>query len=548
LSSELPIAQNETVSQPRSRILDPFERLRRLQLVTDATLAHLSVDGLLDELLLRVRDILDADTAAVLLLDPSTDELVARAAKGIEEEVEQGVRIPVGKGFAGRIAAERRPVTLDRVDHSTVLNPILFQKGIRSLLGVPLLANGEVVGVMHVGTTTPRVFTQHEIDLMQLVADRVALALQVRLSDRGRVVLDAFQRTFLPDVLPYVPGLRIATRYLPAASTVGVGGDWYDTFALPSGELIFVIGDVAGHGLAAASLMGKMRNALRAHALLGGSATDIVARADEFHRHFGQGELVTLLVGVLTRDLETFRFVSAGHAPPLVVDREGAAFAVQEHPNPPLGMTQAPSFTDEVVPLRLGTSILLYTDGLMERRDESLDVGLERLRRTAEGLVNGREPSDSITDLVQKILGEERPIDDVALLLIQRDAEPRKQLEFAVDARAHSLAVIRRTVSRWLQDLQVSRAVESEVVTAVSEASANAVEHAYGPAGGMILISATVETDLVDVRVRDSGTWRTSSRGGGLGKGLQVMRSLMDEVHIESSEHGSLVTLRRKTA
>jgi serine phosphatase RsbU (regulator of sigma subunit)/anti-sigma regulatory factor (Ser/Thr protein kinase) len=531
-----------------SLILDPMERLRRLQLVTDATLAHLGVDDLLDELLLRVRDILDADTAAVLLLDPSTDELVARAAKGIEEEVERGVRIPVGKGFAGRIAAERRPITLDRVDHSTVLNPILFQKGIRSLLGVPLLANGEVVGVMHVGTTTPHTFTQDEIELLQLVADRVALALQVRLSDRGRVVLDAFQRTFLPDVLPFVPGIRVSTRYLPAASTVGVGGDWYDTFALPSGELIFMIGDVAGHGLAAASLMGKMRNALRALALVGGSATEIVARADEFHRHFGQGELVTLLVGVLARDLGTFRFVSAGHAPPLVVDREGAAFTTPERTNPPLGLTQAPSFTEAIVPLRFGTSILLYTDGLVERRDESLDVGLERLRRNGELLVKDREPSDNITDLLERMLGEQRPTDDVAVLLIQRDVAPKTRLEFAVDARAHSLSSIRRAVSRWLQDLEVSPAATMEVVTAVSEASANAVEHAYGPAGGLILITATVEAGIVDVRIQDSGTWRTSSRAGGLGKGLQVMRTLMDEVDIESSQHGNVVTMRRKTA
>ena len=365
---------------------------------------------------------------------------------------------------------------------------------------------------MHVGTTTPHTFTQDEIELMQLVADRVALALQVRLSDRGRVVLDAFQRTFLPDVLPFVPGLRVSTRYLPAASTVGVGGDWYDTFALPSGELIFVIGDVAGHGLAAASLMGKMRNALRAVALTGGSATEIVAGADEFHRHFGEGELVTLLVGVLARDLGTFRFVSAGHAPPLVVDAEGAAFTIQERPNQPLGLTQAPSFIEEIVPLRFGTSILLYTDGLVERRGESLDAGLERLRRNGELLVKDREPSDNITDLLEHMLGQERPTDDVAVLLIQRDATPKTRLEFAVDARAHSLASIRRAVSRWLQDLEVSPAATMEVVTAVSEASANAVEHAYGPAGGLILITATVEAGVVDVRIQDSGTWRTSSR------------------------------------
>src|SRR5919106_254935 len=335
-------------------ILDPLERLQRVQRVSDTALSHLSVDDLLDELLLRVREILEADTAAVLLLDEPRKELVARAAKGIEEEVERGVRIPMGKGFAGRIAAERAPVTLDRVDESTVLNPILIQKGIKSLLGVPLVAHGDVIGVMHVGTKERRRFTSDETELLQLVADRVALALHVRLSDRARVVIEAFQRTFLPDVLPFMPGLRMATRYLPAASTVGIGGDWFDTFVLPSGEVVLVIGDVAGHGLPAASLMGKMRNALRAQALIDGTPIDIVARADEFHRYFGDGELVTLLVGLLSGDLTTFRFVSAGHPPPLIARAEGAAYAFDGHDDPPLCRPHPPSFAERVVEIQPG--------------------------------------------------------------------------------------------------------------------------------------------------------------------------------------------------
>ena len=120
---------------------------------------------------------LGTDTAAVLLLDEATGELVARAAKGIEEEVEQGVRIPFGKGFAGRIAAERRAMTIDDVDHADILNPILREKGIRSLLGVPLIVEGEVLGVLHVGTLTPRKFTDDDRDMLQLAADRAALAI-----------------------------------------------------------------------------------------------------------------------------------------------------------------------------------------------------------------------------------------------------------------------------------------------------------------------------------------------------------------------------------
>jgi GAF domain-containing protein len=153
-------------------------RLEALQRLTDAALAHLELDALLDELLLRIRTILNADTAAILLLDEATNELVARAAKGIEEEVEAGVRIPLGRGFAGRVAADRRPIVLPDVDHADVLNPILREKGIKSLLGVPLLIEGSPIGVLHVGTLAPREFTAADVDVLQLVADRAALAIE----------------------------------------------------------------------------------------------------------------------------------------------------------------------------------------------------------------------------------------------------------------------------------------------------------------------------------------------------------------------------------
>jgi len=154
------------------------EHVRRLQSVTDAALAHLRLDDLLVALLERTREILEVDTSAILLLDEETNELVAHAALGIEEEVEQGVRIPVGGGFAGRIAAEKRPVILDDVDHAHVLNPILREKGIKSMLGVPLVVEGEVRGVFHVGSLVPRAFAEEEVELLQLVADRAALAIE----------------------------------------------------------------------------------------------------------------------------------------------------------------------------------------------------------------------------------------------------------------------------------------------------------------------------------------------------------------------------------
>ena len=173
------------------------ERLRRLQLVTDAALSHLDLDDLLAELLTRIRDTLETDTAVILLRDELRHELLARAAVGIEEEVEQGVRIPIGGGFAGRIAAERRPLVLDDVDHADVLNPLLRKKGIKSLAGVPLVFANDVLGVLHVGSLTHRKFTKEEVELLEIVADRVALAIEhARLFDaerRGRARLERVQ-------------------------------------------------------------------------------------------------------------------------------------------------------------------------------------------------------------------------------------------------------------------------------------------------------------------------------------------------------------------
>ena len=237
-------------------------RLRDLQAITDAALCRLDDHDFLPALLDRARDILQADTAAVLLLDSPTGQLVAAAAAGLEEEVRQGVRIPVGRGFAGRVAATGEPVILDHVDHTTVLNPILMAKGIQSMLGVPLIAGGKVIGVLHVGSLGPRKFTSDDAGLLQLAADRAALAVQSRRAADERIAAEALQRSLLPSALPAVPGAQIAARYVPGSGVVG--GDWYDVFVLPSGELGLVIGDIAGSGLPAAIVMGRMRSALRA--------------------------------------------------------------------------------------------------------------------------------------------------------------------------------------------------------------------------------------------------------------------------------------------
>jgi signal transduction histidine kinase len=199
--------------------------LARLQVVSDAALAHLSPDDLLDELLARVRDVLSADTCAVLLFDEKTNELVARAAKGLEEEVEQGVRIPIGRGFAGRIASEQRPVVIDDVDHSYVLNPILREKGVKSLLGAPLITNGRILGVIHVGTLKHRTFNASDVELLQVVAQRVALGLDRALVYEHVVQLTQVQREFV--------ALAAHELRSPAATIYGIAATLY----LRQGEL-----------------------------------------------------------------------------------------------------------------------------------------------------------------------------------------------------------------------------------------------------------------------------------------------------------------------
>jgi signal transduction histidine kinase len=189
-------------------------RIEDVQAVTDAALAHLEINELLDVLLPRIRQILGADTCAVLLLDRDEGELVARAAVGIEEEVEQGVRIPIGRGFAGRVAAGRRPVIVDDLDRAEIVNPILRRKGIKSMLGVPLLAAGDVIGVLHVGTLTPRRFTLEDSELLTLVAERVAIAVERARLHEETLLLDELKSNFV----------AIASHELrtPASSVYGV--------------------------------------------------------------------------------------------------------------------------------------------------------------------------------------------------------------------------------------------------------------------------------------------------------------------------------------
>ena len=521
-------------------IADSAEQLRRLLHVADVALAHLSPEDLLDELLIRVREVLGADTAAVLLLDERANELVATAAKGIEEEVELGVRIPVGKGFAGKIALERAPVVIERVDHKNVMNPILREKGIISLLGVPLLVRGEVLGVLHVGSLTYRGFTEADVQLLQMVAERVALGLSVRLYEHERRLTEALQQTFLPVTMPRVPGLRFASKYQPAG---GIGGDWYDVLALPSGAVALAMGDVAGHGVESAAAMGRLRNALRAYAVEDADPADIVARLDRLMDTLDVAGMVTLLFGIVDPTFSEFRFVSAGHVPPLVLKSGNPFFADDGMADPPLGTSRRHRFRTHVVSLEGAQSLLLFTDGLIERRDESLSTGLERLREESHLVGAAPSPAAALDSLIGSLLDGSEPTDDIALLLVELEA-PSTSVHLQMTADTAALVLVRRTLERWLSDLEVRGRLRDDVVTAAGEAVANAVEHAYGPRGGWMHVIGSREGNTLKVVVRDGGHWR--KRSSGRGRGSTLMGALMDSVVYETSEGGTTVTMYRK--
>jgi serine phosphatase RsbU (regulator of sigma subunit)/anti-sigma regulatory factor (Ser/Thr protein kinase) len=524
----------------RSRLV--ADRLRDLQNITDAALAYLPLETLLNELLTRVVEILGVDTAAILLLEDDDTTLVARAAKGLEEEVERGVRIPVGAGFAGRIAATREPVRILKLAEAEVVNPILREKGLESLLGVPLLVEGRVVGVMHVGTLHERAFDDDDVELLQRAGDRAALAISSRLTERERGLADALQRSLLPP-LPKLPAVSFAGRYLPAAAA-RLGGDWYDAFSLVDGQLGLAIGDVVGRGFHAAAIMGQLRSGLRAYALDGMSPGVVLERLNRLLRQLEPGRTATLVYIVLDPHGGGLTVATAGHPPPLICPTEGEARYMDLPGSVPLGAARHTRYDEHDAELEPGATIVLYTDGLVERPGEPLDAGLERLAATV-----GRDDDDDLEhlgDALVDVLLPQGPGDDDAAVLIARAMPLDDPLVARFPAEVQSIPLMRRLLGRWLDEVGATRADADDLALASAEAAANAIEHAYGLAPGVVELRAwTSQESLVKVAIRDFGNWR-APRGMHRGRGLQLMEGLTDEVEVMRSDEGTTIELSRQ--
>jgi serine phosphatase RsbU (regulator of sigma subunit)/anti-sigma regulatory factor (Ser/Thr protein kinase) len=522
---------------------DAVIRLEDVQRVTESALAYLDLDDLLTELLERVTDMLEADTAALLLVEDGGRTLVARAAKGLEEEVERGFHLPMGHGFAGRIAFTRQPVVIEDLERSAIqpVNPLFKEKGVRSLLGVPLVVEAKVIGVLHVGSLTPREFHERDIELLQLVADRVALSIErSRLMVQGQIA-ETLQRSLLPRQLPQVPGLRMAARYLPAADESAVGGDWYDVIELDNQSVGFVIGDVAGHGMAAATFMGQVRSAIRAYALDTASPAEVITKVAEFSDRM-HSRMATAIYATLNLGTWEVRFARAGHPYPLLLRSDGSAKFLSDVGGPPLGTGGHQPYEEQAVALSAGESLILYTDGLIERRGSQLSEGEAALVDVA--LAAPDEPELMCQAITAQLTEHIAIADDIAVLAVQT-VGLHELLDVEIPAEPRQLATIRQLVRRWVEANQGTDDDCAAFAIAVSEACANSIEHAYGPQNATIEVRAALVNGDATVSISDWGAWR-EPRGGNRGRGIPIMREFMDDVSIERAERGTTVNLRRR--
>jgi serine phosphatase RsbU (regulator of sigma subunit)/anti-sigma regulatory factor (Ser/Thr protein kinase) len=381
---------------------------------------------------------------------------------------------------------------------------------------------------------------------VELQRERGERIREARARADAEAIAGTLQRHLLPDRLPRVPALTMAARYRPSGRVAQVGGDWYDAIELPGGGIGLVIGDVVGHGVRAATLMGELRAALRAYAVAEprspaavlGSLNTLVASTH------GTQMVATLLYMVVDNDGAHVRFASAGHLPPLLMSADGETRFIEHRHDPPLGADDRVVFGEWEGELTPDSTVLLYTDGLVERRGEAIDIGLERLR---EALHSGPADLERLcSHLLERSLASGNAPDDIAMLAVRlAGARAPGALELDLAAEPASVSVARHRVERWLAATGDGSDDLFAIKLAVSEVCANAVEHAYGPESGhtfRVRAERAPEAGGVVIEVSDSGHWR-APRGSRRGLGLRMIERLMDKVDVERAPVGTTVRM-----
>ncbi|MDG9710797.1 PP2C family protein-serine/threonine phosphatase [Streptomyces sp. DH10] len=297
----------------------------------------------------------------------------------------------------------------------------------RPLLCVPLPTRRAPLGVLTLSPPGARWDPDDAVMLIELTR-RASIAIDnARRFEHNRDIAETLQRALLTD-LPATPGLGLAARYLPATHGLNIGGDWYDAFPQRDGGLITVVGDVTGHGLHAAVMMSQLRTALRAYAVDGDSPGRLLTRLHRFLHHLQPDLYATAVIARLHPDEPTLTWAAAGHPPPVLRLPDGTVRTLDAKPGAMLGIPLTQEIGDHTVRLSPGSTLALYTDGLVERRAQGIDPGIERLASALGGFRSAELDADlegSADRILHPLLSDSERDDDVCLLLchIQGDAE-----------------------------------------------------------------------------------------------------------------------------
>ncbi|MGW7201886.1 PP2C family protein-serine/threonine phosphatase [Streptomyces sp. NPDC054837] len=288
----------------------------------------------------------------------------------------------------------------------------------RPLLCVPLPTRRAPLGVLTLAPPGDRWDPDDAVMLIEFVR-RASIAIDnARRFERNRDIAETLQRALLTD-LPTTPALRLAARYLPATHGLNIGGDWYDAFRQPDGSLVAVIGDVTGHGLRAAVMMSQLRTALRAYAVDGSSPGTLLTRLHTFLHHLQPDLYATAVIARFHPDEPTLTWAAAGHPPPVLRTPDGQVHTLDAKPGAMLGIPLNQQIEDHTVPLPPGSTLALYTDGLVERRAQGIDPGIARLADAlaAFGPAELEDLDGSADRVLDPMLSDSERDDDVCLLL-----------------------------------------------------------------------------------------------------------------------------------
>ncbi|MFZ4268735.1 ATP-binding SpoIIE family protein phosphatase [Streptomyces arboris] len=427
----------------------------------------------------------------------------------------------------------RRPIVVRRIapDQYEHIAPTshaaltMRRAGVHSYLVVPLVSRGVLLGLVdYVRSGDRPPFTHADVALAcELAAKAAVFVDNARLYGRERAAVVTLQRALLPRAAPSTPGLQVVSGYRPAVDPGGVGGDWFDVVALPSGRSALVVGDVMGHGLAAAATMGRLRSVARTLLGLDIAPERVLARLDLAARDLEEDQVATCLCAVYDHAERTYRLASAGHLPPLTIDAAGRAAFLDVPPGAPLGAGVIP-YDQVTVRMPEGSRIVMYTDGLIKNRHEDIDVSLERLRTAVEGPRTSLSDSSEAAWTGTDSCGDGR-FDDAVMLMAETLSQPDAEVvAWPLPADGSAAGAARRLVRAQLERWSLSELVDvTELV--VSELVGNALRYGGGPSGLRLL-----RHDRLCVEVSDIGPDLPQIQHAPLsaegGRGLQLINML----------------------